>query len=552
MPFLLEDASPELKNAVQSVEDRADECYKLLRLLKRPANEARWALLTAMALALETLQQQNGKGMSLKIRMVNLDRCTSGFKFISEHGKPVSQLAQKYTWHGSLMLEANHALQVTERYSDFLSVFPMWHKNQQQVDPQPDGRVRFNIPRDSSRQRQVIAFQQSFRARESEIASPYSAEPSKAEPAEAMRLLDQLWQEARPRGTAKKFAYEPSGELVEALRGKYQDRLDENFRHPDKFHLNGYFLGEFKSFYIALLILCSIHEYICYPFNKPGQPIPISSLVMVKTRSVWTAKLSQISGLPRTVCETIISDLTLDPVAQPGASMCIHPFVPLDRSALAVAPQFPLASAADDNILRSFSYRYPALFSAQNTEKEGIMRDRIKDAAPHFRPEPSIALPDKSTEIDLLLSDEASSTIVFVELKWIRKPYRTLERIARDKDVEKGLSQLQLIRSYARNNPHFLSEKGKVQRSLTTYANVHYLLVVWDHWFWIDPQDAIAIVNFDALLPALSRSVNLQSLVAELLSYDWLPVEDRDFRVSYTPTEVNGAIIESAIFSLAN
>jgi hypothetical protein len=55
--------------------------------------------------------------------------------------------------------------------------------------------------------------------------------------------------------------------------------------------------------------------------------------------------------------------------------------------------------------------------------------------------EHSIELPDKTTEIDALLSDEASSTVVLAELKWIRKPNRTLERIARDKDVEKGLSR---------------------------------------------------------------------------------------------------------------
>jgi hypothetical protein len=552
MPSLLNDASLELKNAVQAVEDRADKCYELLRLLKRPANEARWALLTAMALQLEVWQQQFGAySPSHKIRMVNLDRCTCGFKFISEHGKPVSRLVQKYTWHGSLILEANHALQVTEQYTHFLSVFPMWHKNHEHVDVQPDGRVRFYIPRDSSRQRQVIAFQQGYRPRGSEIASPYSG-MSKAESPEAMRLLGQLWQEARPGGTAQKFSYEPSRELVEALRPKYQDRLDENFRHPDAFHLNGYSLGEFKSFYIALLILCSIHEYICYPFDKPGQPIPASSLVMLKTRSVWTAKLSQMSGLPKAVCEAIISDLTLDPVAQPGASMCIHPFVPLDGFVLAVAPQFPLASAVDDNILRSFSYRYPALFSAQNTEKESVMRERIKDAAVRFRVDHSIELPDKTTEIDVLLADEASSTVVLAELKWSRKPNRTLERIARDKDVAKGLAQLQLIRAYARKHPDFLRELGKLPRSLTSYANVHYLLVVWDHWFWIDPEDGIAVVSFDALLPALNSGTNLRSLLTELLTYEWLPVEGRDFRVNYATAAVNGAVLESSTFSPAN
>jgi hypothetical protein len=336
------------------------------------------------------------------------------------------------------------------------------------------------------------------------------------------------------------------------LRPKYQARLDENFRHPDSFHLNGYSLGEFKSFYIALLILCSIHEYICYPFDKPGQPIPVSSLVMVKTRAVWTAKISRISGLPKAVCEAVISDLTLDPVAQPGASMCIHPFIQLDDFLLAVAPQFPLTSAVDDNILRSFSYRYPVLFSAQNTEKESAMRERIKDAAVRFRFGHSIELPDKTTEIDVLMADEASSTVVIAELKWSRKPNRTLERIARDKDIAKGFTQLQMIRAYARKHPDFLRKLGKLPRSLRAYANVHYLLVVWDHWFWIDPEDGIAIVNFDTLLPILNRAASLRSLVTELLTYEWLPVEGRDFRVTYETSAVNGALLELPTFSSAN
>ncbi len=553
MPSLLNHASLELKDAVQAVENRADKCYELLNLLKRPANEARWALLTAIALQLEDWQQRfRANSQPHRIRVLNLDRCTCGFKFISEHGKPVSRLVRKYTWHGSLALEANHALQVNEQYSHFLSAFPMWHKNYDQVDVQPDGRVRFYIPRDSARQRQVIAFLQGFRARGNEIASPYSGGPPKAESPEAMRLLGQLWQESRPGRTAKKFSYEPSRQLVEALRRKYQDRLDENFRHPDTFHLNGYSLSEFKSFYVALLILCSIHEYICYPFDKPGEPIPISSLVMLKTSLGWTAELSQVSGLSKATCQAIISDLTLDPVAQPGASMCIHPFVPLDGFVLAVAPQFPLASAADENILRSFSYRYPALFSAQNTEKESVMRERIKGATVRFGVAHSIELPDRTTEIDMLISDEESSTVVLAELKWIRKPNRTLERIARDEDIAKGFTQLRLIRAYARKNPDFLRELGKLPRSLKSYANVHYLLVVWDYWFWIDPEDGIAVVHFDALTPALRRSENLQALVAELLKYEWLPVEGRDFRVDYATAAVNGALLELPNFYPTN
>jgi hypothetical protein len=114
MPFRKSEASIEQRDAVQAVEDKSDECYKLLRLLKRPANEARWALLTAMALDLElTLQKDKRNGERHRIRVINLDRCTPGFKFINEHGKPASRLIQKYTWNGSLIADANHALRVT-------------------------------------------------------------------------------------------------------------------------------------------------------------------------------------------------------------------------------------------------------------------------------------------------------------------------------------------------------------------------------------------------------------------------------------------------------
>lgn len=548
MPVFKNDAPEEVRDALEVVEQRADECYKLLRLLKRPANEARWALLTAMALQIEMSQQNFGANSAKhNIAVVKLDRCTCGFEFITEHGKPASRLIRSYTWHGPLMADANHALHIAEQYTHFLNVFPMWHKNHEQVDLQPNGQVRFFMPRDSPRQRQVVAFQQGYRPRNVDIVLPYRGKP-KPESQEAMRLLGELWHRARPGGTAGKFFYDPPRALIEALRPKYQNRLDENFRRPDDFQLKGYSLGAFKSFYIALLILCSTHEYLCYPFDKPGQPIPTSSLVMVKPRSDWVGQIGEVAGLSKAVCEIIIADLTLDPVAQPGASMCIHPFVPLDGFTLAVAPQFPLASAVDDNILRSFSYTFPALFSGQNTDKESVMRARIEEAVTQFSVHHSIELPDKTTEIDLLLSDDASSTVVFAELKWSRKPNRSLEVIARDEEIAKGWQQLKLIRDYARLHPTFLCNRGKLPRSLASYTNVYYLLIVWDHWYWIEPDDGIAIVNLGVLLPALKKHSSLRDAVTELLQYEWLPVEGRKFRVLYTASSVNGASFESPIF----
>jgi hypothetical protein len=221
-----------------------------------------------MALDLElTLQKDSRISQRHRIRVINLDRCTPGFKFINEHGKPASRLIQKYTWNGSLIADANHALRVTEQYMHFLNIFPMWHKDQEQVEVLADGKVRFHIPRDSPRQRQVIAFQQGFRTRGSDLAINWGA-PSKKESKEGKRMLDELFHASRQRGLARKFSYEPSPELIEALRPQYRARLDDNFRHHDDFQLHGYSLREFKELYVALLILCSIVSGIRYPLLR--------------------------------------------------------------------------------------------------------------------------------------------------------------------------------------------------------------------------------------------------------------------------------------------
>jgi hypothetical protein len=547
MPFLESECTSELRQAIQAVEDRADGCYQLLRLLKQPRNLAMWALLTAMALELETFQQRFGaNSFRHRVALINLERYICGFHFIALHGKPDSKLVHSYTYHGSIKVDATFALNISRYYTNFLNIFPLWHRNHERAEVMPNGSVRFHIPRDSARQRQVIAYQQLYRPAEEIRKSPKKQDRSPA----LQRLFNDLFQQARHAGLQKKFQYEPSRELVEALRPEYQERLDANFRHPDSFQLNTYSLAEFKAVYIGLLILSAIHEYICYPWDKQGQPIPESSLVMVKSRSQWISRLSSISGVPKNICDTIVKDLTLRPENRSFTSLCITPFVPLDSrdDALAVAPQFPLTSAVDENALRQFSYTYPALFSAQNTQKEERMRSQLRAANPGYKVDFSIPVPDGSTEIDVLIEDETTSTVVLGELKWLRKPYKPLERLEREKDLEKGISQLELIRAYGRAHPDFLLERGKISRPLSDHRKVHHILLVRDYWHWIEPENTIAILDFDEFLAQFRESTSLHDLMTALLSYGWLPIEGQQFYVDYTATSVNGATIESPLF----
>jgi hypothetical protein len=502
-----------------------------------------------MALELELTQQRNGAD-SLRHRMAMIcwDRCTCGFSFIASHGKPASKLITKYSWSGMLIQDAQFALRVTKDYTDFLNIFPLWHKNWQRAELLADGRVRFIFERDSPQQRRVVAFQQIFRPstglQEASKSHRMNLSPN------VQALFNELISRTRTRGLGRKFEYQPPPDLISAVRPHFQRRLDDNFRHPESFQLGGYSLGEFKDFYVEFLTLCGIHEYICYPWKEGGHPVPESSLVMVKPRNSWISQLTRLSGLPKETCDKMVADLTLDPRPGKATGMSIHPFVPLDSNnrELAVAPQFPLAARTDDNILRAYSYASPGAFSGENIQKENILRRKLRAANGLFNMDGPIDLPDGSTDIDLLIEDAPSSTLVFAELKWIRKPLKPPERLERDRDVDKGIGQLKIVRNYARAHPDFLKRTRRIAESISSYAHVYYLLVVCDHWFWVEPEDGFAILDFQVFLARFAESTNLQATIADLLTYSWLPIEGQDFRVEFIPSAVNGAVIESPTF----
>ena len=551
MAFLKKDASDDFQKAVLAVELQADDCWKQMRLLKRPRNLAMWALLTSMALKLELLQQEYGPDSVPLRNMTTLwELCTCGFVFIADHSKPESKLVRNYSWNGMLITDAAHDLEISREYTSFQNIFPMWHYDMQAADMLPDGRVRFVFERDSPRQRQVIALQQTVRPAIDMQDAPDTRTHRVTLSKEQERIFWDFHNSVKSRGLGKKFEYETPEELIEMMRSQFEHSVQHRFRHPDDLQLGGYTSRDFRMFYVALMILCGIHERLCYPFIEKGYPIPESSLLMVKPRRVWLTRLAQIAGLSNDICSKIIGHLTMDPSPTKTFGMAVHPFVPLDKAGLelAVAPQFVLSANPDDNILRALSYRDQALFSAANTQKEKILRTKIKAVNSRFNLPDPINLPDRTTDIDLIVEDSASSTLVLAELKWIRKPLKPKERAQRNADIEKGVRQINLIRAYAREHPDFLKNSRRLTRDITSYANVYYLLIVADHWFWVEPEDCFAILDFQTFLTKFSKSIDLNATVRDLLTYDWLPKEGVNFRVKFDASTVNGAIIESPSF----
>jgi hypothetical protein len=421
---------------------------------------------------------------------------------------------------------------------------PMWHADRYLTRAVSASIVRFTAPA-VGRQRQVSAFLKGLRPLSGvwKASTPIRHDQTPQTQANFQDVFDRV----RKRGRCG-FHYSDPWTLWSELLPEYIDRVRGITRRPDSLSLGDYTLGEFKTFYAALLTICAAHEHLCFAWGKAQQQYPLESALMVRSASNWSSVLSALSGLSETNCAAMVSDLTFGRVG--SFALHVYPFVELDRSTLniALAPQFPLHSAPDENILRVCSQLRPADFDKTSLEKQVEMLSTIREREPRYSIEGPVSLPKPLPDIDVLAVDESSSTVLIAELKWIRKTLRPQEFKDRDREVTKGVPQLKTIKGFLSASPDHLNSIGRLPRSLVEYRNVHYLLIARDHWLWIEPSVGVAIVEFEAFLRGVSGSPNLDEGIISVLSYDWLPVQDRDFSVTYETSMVGGVGIQAEVF----
>jgi hypothetical protein len=545
MKYFKEDAPKEIINTLSQIEARADECFKSLKLLKLPHNQATWAVLTDAILRIEAEIAQHGDNSArFDSLLVNLSRLsTVSIGWMIEHGRPPSRLVTKWRWNANINAAAGEAVNVANNYDAFLTCFPMWYKNRYLAEILTPSSARF-ISLGGVRERQVSAYQKKFKPNKGKFASPRPTKPDQSP--ELQRLFDEVLETCRKDGRLR-FQCADHTQLWRALLPEYQSRVNAICRRADSLDLGEYTLEEFKKFYAGLLAMCAAHEHLCFRWMVQGKEFPLDSAVMVKQKSQWAHSLSRLTKIATNTCHHMIKDLTLGTTR--SLDLHVHPFVPLNAAGqeLALAPQFPLHSNIDENILKIPSLLRPAVYDATTIEKEVEMRATLMGAS-RFRVEGPATLPKPLPDIDLIVEDLKSSSVLIAETKWVRKPLRPIESVERDADVLKGVKQLEHIREFLRKTPDHIRLQGKLSKSLNCYDHIHYLLVARDHWLWIEPTDEIAIVEFDPFLRMLTNSEDLNVGVNDLLTYDWLPVEGRDFFVKYERAFANGVAIESEVF----
>lgn len=530
-----------------SAEKQADRCLETLRFFRLRPEESAWAVLTAAVFQIERARAEFGEGSdAYRAAKINLGRyCPMIIRWLGGTlPDQVDPNAPRW-WNAVVENLGNADLATASHYDAFQCSYPMWHRNRVHTNVGADSAIRFIVdgnPRDT----QVNAYQQGHRP----IVGMFQRRPARVlEPTASMfrryqRILDEATA-TDPYG----FQYEHSYELARRTYNGYTRLFEQELRRSEGISLGVYSLGEYKRFYAGIKALCAIHDYLCFRWMMAAHLYPCSSAVLVKTRDEWVHLLSVLSGLEPAMTDDIVSDLTFYSKRLPD--LHLFPFVPLDHShsTLAVAPHFVLNSNLEENILRVCSYLRPQAYNLLSNDKERTMREELIGKLARFNVHHSIDLPDGSTEIDLVVEDDASSAVMIAELKWYRKPVTYRERLKAHEQFLDGVNrQLRTVKRFCTDNPQFLEQRRLVKRNLADYDHVYYMLIARDYWAWVEPADSTSVVDAAQLLDFLSRNVSLHSALSALLLYEWLPIEGRDFDVRFNRAQVEGVTIETEVF----
>lgn len=542
-PTLYNDASSELIAQIKQIENQCDKWADSLALNDFTYDVAAWGALTSIIDLIERQIEKYGHGSwEQRYAISNLGRAGALLlDTLSKRQLPPKQVWLR--WTQQLKEASAQAIEAARQCDGFIGCFTLWHQNRQAVEILSPTRLRFSVP-SSPMDRRVRAYQQGRRIPNWPSTPDNPFEKSFVNEPHVNQMLLQLSSRVTLEG-ALAISYPDDSELLSVLRDILDERLRLRFRHSPLLDLGGYNLGTFRRFFAGLSSLCAVHEYLCDEWCKRKSRYPFESAVMVKASSQWISSLADLCSLDESQVHMMIMDLSLGTIKT--LDLLTHPFVSsLDRQTLYLIPHFVQIMKPEESILRICSSARPKCYKTIANAKEAEMRERLSRSIPNrYRVIGPKKLPhSKLPDIDILIKDPGDSAILIGELKWIRQPIRAIDQIDKDAELEEGFRQLRDIREFLRQYPHYLKECGIIERG-EHQPVLSYAVIARDHITNTLEKDGIWLAEFDALNWALHNSINLTDAIKRFRTYDWLPLEGRDFVVQFEAGSISGVTMES-------
>jgi len=212
----------------------------------------------------------------------------------------------------------------------------------------------------------------------------------------------------------------------------------------------------------------------------------------------------------------------------------LQPLVPLGAHRLGVAGIGFLSSNAERNLLTLQARLEPRLFDSQSSLFELEMTHHLKSVLAQkwqrVAANPKCQLGDTTEELDLLVCEPETRTVLVLELRWMLSPADPREVQTKTRTCYQKVVQVERkVAAATPNLAHLLRAAFDITLEPSEEWNVYGAVVLQGFGGALSQRSMIPVVPDWVLEAGVRTASSLRHLAEWMQSLDWLPVEGRDF-----------------------
>lgn len=325
--------------------------------------------------------------------------------------------------------------------------------------------------------------------------------------------------------------YEITSEIWESVYELAKHIMANMSELPEEWEFDFFSLKEYKEFWRVLLTLTFIHNLSCMASNAEGGGL--NSCVMIKTYEELENQFLSYTNLSKERIKAIIDFITYNPNLR-NVDILWQPLIKLSTSEYAISPSIIMTSSYERNIISLINKVDQKSYSKISSTKEAIMSCEITEKLKKYinlKSAFSRPLPDRLPDMDMVLYDSVTKTVLVGELKWLIATDSIQEVCARDEDIKKGIEQVKLIKEYIENNVSDTLNRA-FENPNYEVENIFSCVITRNNVGTSEIEENISVINEDSFFYILEKyKGNLEEVVRSIEEKEYYPILNTDYKV---------------------
>jgi hypothetical protein len=503
------------QESIRDAEAAVDESFVDCDLTKSGFAQSAWTILSVNEDAhLKALSQLPSKDLPV-FADIRLNALTYPMRVCAQRCRKGEKLDRRLI--DADYTHAHDWLDIAEHYSQFCTIFPMWHRKQ--IGLSVEG-TRLVVEQPVLRSRQYEAYNRII----------LNEARSHAE----IPLVPDVVERQLVRATARDsdsfcIAFNPG--LVASLVAWMGPYVRSHYSLPKHWSFLGFTLADFRSLHtVVVAMLLAWHNTRTHLASKGMPGMGYCSSVWVVAKDELIARLTRYSRVERAKVVVILDLLTFGNHNVREPDIATQPLVDLTNGFYALAPFVWLHSSAERNlcVLLNHIPEQRDLYARLTDEKEHTTRREIEAyLAPlgYSFANGNVG----STDVDLAVIDHREKCCLCLELKWFIEPAEAREIRERTMELNKGIQQAKVLKTlFGRADKRLVEDLLKIS---TDYEFV--AAVASQNWIGLDnaQDEEVAVIKVWHIIRQIAETGSLRQAMQWLDNRDYLPREGSDYSV---------------------